>query len=88
MLDRGIIKKVLFLLFFFFKKVLHLCFPPKIFHMPVGGGGCELFVVSISIRFNDVLGGCNLNAKKKKKEKKKEEEKSPKAAVQHGSISS
>lgn len=56
--------------------------------MPVGGGGCELFVVSISIRFNDVLGGCNLNAKKKKKEKKKEEEKSPKAAVQHGSISS
>lgn len=70
MLDRGIIKKVLFLLFFFFKKVLHLCFPPKIFHMPVGGGGCELFVVSISIRFNDVLGGCNLNAKKKEERKK------------------
>lgn len=31
MLDRGIIKKVLF----FFKKVLNFCFPPKIFHMPV-----------------------------------------------------
>lgn len=86
MLDRGIIKKVLF----FFKKVLNFCFPPKIFHMPVFFVIffflCVCVCVFISIWFNNVFGGCNLNAKRKKK--KKEQEKSMKAAVQHSSISS
>lgn len=88
MLDRGIIKKVLFLLFFFLKRFYIFAFPQKY-------SICPLVVAAVSFllflfRFDSTmyLVAATSMQKKKKKEKKKEEEKSPKAAVQHGSISS
>lgn len=49
---------------------------------------CVCVCVFISIRLNNVFGGCNLNAKRKKEKKKEQGKKGMKAAVQHSSISS